>query len=282
MGNFDEYFPFDPGFGASANAARWRKMARLWAPDGVLQGYNNGLSASVISGGATTISTGAVFNHGYYCEISNPQSISITGTGTGTIVAKVDMVNEVASIYYKDGATDYGASPTTNFEQSASNWEIPLWGVVTPTLTDLRTMVSPGQGVGWWVTSPGPIPVAANQTVQTNFLTARVPYTGMALLRGEILVTFNDSSAGQSAACQLTYQFGSGDQQVTPTTTPAIPGGGPSATALAMPVAISGLIPVAQGKKTVGWRVTAGAGTSTLKLTTLTASLTMLSLPATA
>ena len=71
-------------------------------------------------------------------------------------------------------------------------------------------------------------------TVQTNFLTVRVPYAGKALLRGEILVTYTDSRTAQSAICGLTYQQGQSDQQLTPTITPSTQGvrspRGPAAT----------------------------------------------------
>ena len=279
MGVLDEFFPFDLGFGYPANTTRWRKMAQLWQSDGVYGGYLNQLSAA-LAGTTVTVQSGGLFIHGYYGEVQNPQSL--TGIGTnGTVVAGVDLVNQSVSIYYRDQVVDYGPNATTNFAQNANTWEIPLWLVSGSTLIDLRTMITPAAGTGWWATAAGPVSISPAQTIQTNLLTLRIPYTGKVLIRGELLVTFSDASQIQSAICQLTYQFGQSDVQATPTITPGIPGGGPASTPVAVPVALSAQVPVTQGKKTVGWRVTAGLG-PLMNLTTLTASATMLNQPAAA
>ena len=258
-------------------------MAQLWQSDGVISGSGNGSQLNAtIAGSTVTVNPGAVFIHGYYAELQNAQNLTV-GTN-GTIVAQVQFSTEVVDLYYKDGAVDYGPSATLNFEQSANNWEIPLWLVSSGTLIDLRTMITAASGSGWWGTTTGPVTVASSTTVQTNFLTLRVPYAGQALLRGELLLTFTDSSQAQSAICQLTYQFGLAEQQVTSTTTPSIPGGDPAGVPTSMPVALSGMIPVTQGRKGtptggVGWRVTAGTGPG-LTLATLTATVSMSNLPA--
>ena len=98
-------------------------------------------------------------------------------------------------------------------------------------------------------------------------------------MAGTMLVNFSDASAAQSAICQLTYQFGSADQQVTQVATPAIPGSGPAGVPVSVPVALNGLIPTGQGKKSVGWRVTAGTGPS-LTVSTLTAWMMEIGTPA--
>lgn len=290
IGNFDEFFPFDVGKGNPANTARWRKMAQLWTPDGVVANYPVGvpsaqsqLYATPISGGNTTIQPGAVFMHGYYAEVRTAQTISSLGT-SGTIVAKVDLVNQVCLIYFKAGATDYGSNPSTNFEQSASNWEIPLWLVSGTQLTDLRNLIIPGQGVAWWNLVAGPIPVNTSQTVNTQVLTMRVPYAGWVLLRGEMMITFTDVSVAQSIACSLIYENGLSDQYPsTPqTVVPTRPGGGPAGGQTTEVVAMSLLVPVTQGKKIAGWRTTGGTGSPFLNLTTLTMSATMFGLPAAA
>jgi hypothetical protein len=285
LGNFDEYFPFDPGFGASANATRWRKMAKLWCSDGVLANWPSGatptasqLYATAISGNQTTIQPGAVFIHGYYAELLNPQTIIGLGT-SGTIVARVDQVNEVCSIAYRDTVVDYGPTPASNYEQSANTWEIPLWLVSSGSLIDLRTLVGPSAPLAWWGAGPATTTVNPSATQQINFpSTPRLPYVGQAILRGELLVTFSDSSVAQSATCGLTYQYTLGDQQLTPTITPARPAGGPAGAPTAVPVSVSGQIPVTQGKKTVGWRVTAGPG-PLLTVTALSFTLMMVSPP---
>lgn len=274
----DEYFPFDIGYGMPANTARWRKMAALWQSDGVVINYANQLNAT-IAGTSVTVQTGALFIRGYYGELINASGYVISPVGTnGTIVAGVDLVQQTVSIYYRDGVVDYGTNPATNYEQDQNKWEIPLWLVSGASLVDLRTMITPGNACGWWGTVPGPYTVATSTTVQTNFLTCRVPYAGKAMLRGEMLLTFSDASQAQSAACSITYQQGQGDQQASPVITPSTAAGtmmGP----YNMVVPLSGLITVSQGKKIVGWRVTAGTGPQ-ISVQTLIASLLMWNYPA--
>jgi hypothetical protein len=252
-------------------------MAQQWQADGVISGLG-----ATLAGTTVTVTIGALFVHGYYGELQNPASI--TGVGTnGTVVAGVDLSAQTISLYYRDGVLDYGSNPASNYEQDTSKWEIPLWLVSGTTLVDLRTMLTPGAACGWWNTAPGPVSVASTVSVNQAVLTLRVPYAGKALLRGEILVTYTDSRTAQSAICGLTYQQGQSDQQLTPTITPATPGGGPGPGPpyQSEAVSLSGLITVTQGKKVVGWRVTAGTGPG-LSLTTMTASVEMWSLPATA
>ena len=250
-------------------------MAQLWQSDGVCFGLT-----ATLAGTVATMTTGGLFVHGYYGEVQNP--MTITGiTTNGTIVAGVDLNAQTLSIYYRDQVVDYGTNPATSYEQDANVWETPLWLVSGTTLIDLRTLLNPGGGSGWWNTMAGPVSIASTTTLQQNFLTLRVPYAGKALLRGELLLTFTDASQAQSAICQLTYQQGASDQQLTPTITPTKPGGGPAGVANTEALSLSGLIPVTQGKKSVGWRVTAGTGPG-LTIATLTASVQMFNLPAAA
>jgi hypothetical protein len=273
MGLVDEYFPFDLGHGYPANTARWRKMAQLWQSDGVLQGYLNQLNAT-LAGTTVTVQTGGLFLHGYYGEVQTAQSI--TGVGTnGTVVAGVDLVNQTVSIYYRDGVVDYGSG---GYEQDTSKWETPLWLVQGTSLVDFRTMINPGAGCGWWHGLSGSWSVPTSTTNQIQFLGLRVPYAGSAVMRGELLVTYSDASAAQSVICQLTYQYGNTDQQTTLTSTPSIPGGGPAGVSVTSTVSLSGLLSVTQGKKNVGWRVTAGTGPG-ISVSALGASVQMLNVP---
>jgi hypothetical protein len=267
MPNFDETFPWDPGYGAQANAARWRKMGKLWAPDGVVQGYLNQLNCTGTLPNVQ-IQTGAVFVNGYYAEVQNPQSFTM-GTN-GTIVAQVNYANEVAALIYRDTITDYG---TGGFQQDQPGvvttpniWEIPIWGVSGgTTLLDLRNLINPATGLRWAASSPGATPVASNSTLQSSFGLARIPYAAQGFLHGTLLVTFSDMSQVQSAACSLTYQWGASDQQPNPITaadtiTPANTAGFPAGAGISVPVSLITAVPVTQGKKTFGWRVTAGTG----------------------
>jgi hypothetical protein len=278
MGLFDEYFPFDPGFGSSANAARWRKMANLWCPDGVVANYPYGaaatasqLYASPVVGGATTLQPGAVFIHGYYAEISAPQTISGI-LQNGTIVAQVNFNTEVCQLIYRDGVTDYGSNPASNYEQDANIWEVPIWLISSGALVDIRNLISPGRGLRWWTSVATMQPIVASGTLQASIGTARIPHIGTGFLHGTMLLTFTDLSQAQSVACTLTYQWGQTDVQTSPTINPAISGGGPSLQSLSIPVSLTGTIPISQGKKTYGWRVTAGTG-PTIQVSQMTVSL---------
>jgi hypothetical protein len=266
MGNFDEYFPFDPGFGASANAARWRKMANLWMADGVLANYLNQLNAT-IAGSVVTVQTGAVFIHGYYAELQNSQTFTV---GTGTVVAQVNFNTEIVALVYRDGVTDYGSG---GFEQDTNIWEIPIWGIQGgTTLLDLRNLINPAVGLRWTASQAGASPIGSSTTLQTSFGLARIPYVAQGFLHGTLLLTFSDMSTAQSAICQMTYQWGQPDQQVSPSVTPANSAGFPSGASLSVPVGLTGVVPVTQGKKTFGWRVTAGTGPG-IQVSQLTLSL---------
>jgi hypothetical protein len=285
--NFDEYFPFDKGFGASANSARWRKMAQLWCPDGVLQNYPTGVSTvtqlfATIASNTVTIQPGAAFIHGYYAEVMAPQNV-VSVTGNGTIVAGVDLVNEICSIYYKSGATDY-----SGYTQSLSLWEIPLWLVTGgATLTDLRTFIIGGQGVTWAGRLDGPISIATGGTsplVMAQFMVARVPYAGWAKIEGSAMITLTDLSAAQTASCQLTYQQGvAGQAQLAPTTAMqpgnSAWGAGMSLQTLALPITLSGVIPVTTGLKNAGWLVVAGPGPG-IQVSNMTLSMRLIDLGA--
>ena len=279
--NLDEYYPMDIGQGMPANTYRWRKMALLWQCDGVVGNYANQLNvaSTTVTGGAVTIQTGALYIHGYYGELINAAGYVISPVGTnGTIVAGVDMNQQIVSIYYRDGIVDYGSIPASYYQQDQNKWEIPLWLVSGTTLIDLRTMITPSAGSGWWNTVAGPFTVATSTTLQQNFLTCRVPYATKAMLRGELLLTFSDASQAQTAACSITYQQGQTDQQSSPVITPSTTAGtmmGPYNTI----IPLSGLINVTQGKKLVGWRVTAGTGPQ-ISVATLIASLLMWNVPA--
>jgi hypothetical protein len=287
MPNFDEYFPFDPGYGASANAARWRKMANLWQSDGVIKGYLNEMAGS-FAAGSITVATGGCFIHGYYAEIITAQSL--TPSGNGTVVAQVDFNTQVCQVYFKQNAMDYGPSVTLNYEQSANKWEIPLHLYSGGTLYDLRTLIDPGMGLAWWGHYDSTFTVATNSTSQTAaaFLTPRIPYGvsplgAPALLQGTALVTFNNLATAQTATLSLIYQNGQADQYPRSGTlvvpiTPGVGGGGSDA-ALALPVSLSMLVPaVTQGRKTAGWIVSAGAGPS-IQAGSMTLTMTMIGMP---
>jgi len=263
MGVLDEFFPFDLGHGNPANTARWRKMASEWQNDGVLYQYLNQLNAT-LSGTTITVNTGGVYIHGYYGEVQNSQSI--TGVGTnGTVVAGVDFNAQQISIYYRDGVVSYGSNPTTNYEQSANKWEIPLWLVNGTILWDVRTRILPGSPLGWNTTYAGSLQMCGGQPTsqQIDLMPIWVPFNCYAEVRSEISLNFTDASQLQNVQCQLTYQYGQADAQLASNVvTPAIPGGGPAGQSDTRGVAISGSLLMTQGRKTVGWQLTASTLTT--------------------
>jgi hypothetical protein len=277
--NFDEYFPFDPGYGASANAARWQKMAKLWAADGVVANYLNQMKATMV-GNIVTVQTGAVFIHGYYAEIQANQAITV-GTN-GTIVAQANFNTEIVTLVYRDGIIDYGSNPNNSYEQDTNIWEIPIWLISGGVLVDLRNLINPATGLRWWTSSAPTLTITTSTTGQYNIMTARIPYAAQGFIHGTLLVTFSDLSQAQSAACTLTYQYGvSGEQALSPTVTPAISAGGAGGQAISIPVSLTGIVSVLPGKKIAGWRVTAGTGPA-IQVAQMTLSLWAGGIPAAA
>lgn len=280
---FDETFPFDPGFGQSANSTRWRKMASLWQSDGVVP-TGNSLMATGPVGGIVTIQPGAVYIHGLYAELKANQGITITGSGTGTIVAQANLLtnNEFIQLIYRDGVVDYGTTPATAYEQDGTIWEIPLWMVSGGTLTDLRTFINPGSDLVWWNHSDNAVAINSAATQQVPVVTARIPYSGWAWLQGTALLQFSDSTQAQQATCSLTYQYGvSGGEAYTSTNviSPQTSAGGTVPKPVYMPVTLTAWAQVkTPGRKSAGWLVTAGTG-PTIYLSQMTVTLRLAGVP---
>lgn len=300
---FDEFYPFDPNFGAPANAFRWRKMAQLWQSDGVRANWPGGVAATVRdlyatnSGLTITIQPGAVFIHGYYAELTptttnHPWPLNISATLNGTLVAQANLStnNENVQLVWRDTVMDYGSNASTNFAQDITQdktiWEIPLWQMQNGTLVDLRTMINPGADVSWWAqynpASPVTIGTGLTNGAATGqqMLKARVPYVGSAVLTGTMLLTFPDLSQAQNATCQLVYQSGVAGEQspatlgtVPPGIVPAISGGLTAGQSHSIPVTLTSWVNVTQGLKTAGWYVKAGSGAAGIQISQMTLSM---------
>lgn len=256
----DEFFPFDPGFGASANASRWRKMAALWQADGVVNNYLSSLSATQ-SGNQITVNPGGLFIHGYYGELQSAKTFTVGSNGTIVAQANLPTNNEFIQLTYRDGVVDYGTNPSSSYEQDANVWEMPLWLISSGSLVDLRTLIQPGGDLIWWNHSDAAQPVSSGSTIPISFVTARVPYAGWASLQGSALITFTDLSQIQQATCSLVYQYGvTGEQYISPAISPGNTAGATAGQQLSLPVSLTGWAPVRQGRKTAGWLVTAGNG----------------------
>jgi hypothetical protein len=144
----DNYFPFDQGPGETASQTRWRSMARLFHPSGVVNGYANQFAAT-IANGIVTVQTGAVWVDGFYGESISNKTVSVTGTGM--IVARMDPTQRQVFIVYVPNQT----TPTQNL---TGLWEIPLYHVTSgTTLTDIRqyctpippAVIPPARGWAW-------------------------------------------------------------------------------------------------------------------------------------
>jgi len=128
----DTYFPFDTGPGNSATRDRWRSMARLFNPPGVVPGYANQCIPS-IAGSQVSIGLGAMWIDGFYGEISTVAK-TVTVTGPGQVVACMDPNDRSIKIFFRPGQN----TPTQNL---TGIYEIPLAqiaGTTTFTLTDIR------------------------------------------------------------------------------------------------------------------------------------------------
>lgn len=289
---FDEFYPFDPTYGAPANAFRWRKMAQLWQADGVRANWLNQLNAtnSLLS---VTVQPGACFIHGYYAEMAagHTPAMTFTATNNGTLVVQANLAtnNENIMLVWRDGVMDYGPNASSNFAQDITQdrtiWEMPLWQMQNGTLVDLRTTINPGGDISWWAQyNPTPVTIAtgtANAVGQgQQMLKARVPYAGFALLTGTMLLTFPDLSQAQNATCQLVYQSGvAGEQSPAtlgtppPGIVPSISGGGAAGASISIPVTLTSWVPVAQGLKSAGWYVKAGNGAAGVQISQMTLSM---------
>ena len=147
-------WPTDGGDGSVATEARWRKMARLWAPSAVVKGAGSEL-APTLAFPNLTIATGAAWLDGHYTELA--ASTVLTATANGLAVARVDPTINKAEIVWRDGAT----TPTQTPE---GIWELPLYKTVASVGTDLRVLAEavipsppytpPASDPGWSVT-PG-------------------------------------------------------------------------------------------------------------------------------
>jgi hypothetical protein len=139
---FDEYFPFNKGFGSPANASRWQKMSKIWSGDGVDIGvdfqFGNVGNPTTYAGTTVTLQSGAVYLQGYYAELlaSAPLAITVPNNPTGVIVAHLNILTSVMEPLYLNGLS----VPPVN---SATDAYLFLWKLVAGVFTDKRVLVGP-------------------------------------------------------------------------------------------------------------------------------------------
>lgn len=126
-------WPTDAGDGSVSTEERWRKMAQLWAPSGVVDGYLDRLDPD-LSGSTVTVGAGGAWIDGHYAEQLTSSSVSVTSNGL--VVIRFTPADNVFELLYRDGAT----TPT----QTDATWELPIAQMSGGAMTDLREFVTRG------------------------------------------------------------------------------------------------------------------------------------------
>jgi hypothetical protein len=126
-------WPTDAGDGSVSTEARWRAMARLWAPSGVVDGYLDRLDPDYATG-TVTVGAGAAWIDGHYAEQLTSSSVAVTSNGL--VVIRWTPAANTFELLYRDGAT----TPT----QTDPTWELPIAQMSGGAMTDLREFVARG------------------------------------------------------------------------------------------------------------------------------------------
>lgn len=123
-----------PADGSVATEARWRKMARYWAPSTVLAHYNGELQPT-LTFPSLTVANGAAWVDGHLCELAG--SSVLTATTDGMAVVRYTPSTNVAELIWRDGA---GLVPA---QIPGDIWEVVIARVVGGVLVDLRQPYEP-------------------------------------------------------------------------------------------------------------------------------------------
>lgn len=134
-------WPTDGAAGSVATELQWRKMGRLWAPSGVVQGVGGEMAPS-LAGTNLTVQAGSCWVDGHFCELTSTQVL--TTTANGLCVVRFDPAANSAQLLYLDGVSTPTQNPT-------GTWELPIAQIVGSALTDLRgiTITGAGGDTGW-------------------------------------------------------------------------------------------------------------------------------------
>ncbi len=130
-------WPTDAADGSVANEARWRKMARTWAPSGVVAGQGADM-APTLAFPNLTVQAGAAWVDGHYCELGGAQVLAVTANGLA--VVRFDPAANTAELLYRDGVSVPAQNPT-------GVWEQPIARISGSALIDARgPLVRPVSG----------------------------------------------------------------------------------------------------------------------------------------
>lgn len=149
--DLDLYQPFDAGNGANVTEDNWRKMARMWLPNGVIAGEDSECSADGDGSGLLVkVQTGKLWLRGEYGENTSVKSIalsSVAGIAGGSsrydrIVARMDpTLNKIQLDVLTGTPAATGTQVAPSLTQSASGiWEVSLCR--TPALTNATTVIN--------------------------------------------------------------------------------------------------------------------------------------------
>jgi hypothetical protein len=183
-------WPTDGADGSVANEARWRKMGRLFAANGVASGIANEL-APTLAFPNLTIQAGAAWVDGHYTESASVQTL--TATANGMAVVRFDPAANTAELLWRDGASSPSQNPN-------GVWELPLAKTVGSAITDLRSFSSPGAPLQTFVIDNVVdviIPTGGdNDMIPVGSFT--MPFTGSFVFQGSLKVA--NSTAGLLSA----------------------------------------------------------------------------------
>lgn len=121
-------WPTDGAAGSVATEARWRSMARHWAPSGIAAGVGGEMALS-LSFPTLTVQSGACWVDGHYCELLTTQTL--TATANGIAVVRFDPAANSADLIWRDGVSVPAESPT-------GTWELAIARTSASALGDLR------------------------------------------------------------------------------------------------------------------------------------------------
>lgn len=144
---FDLYVPAEIGAGAQANIERWRKMAKMYARDGVVRpkyfnwppssGEQNPLSVYGWDwgSGAVSVAPGPCWVNGFYGRNYERKVLAVPAGGQGLVVVRLDPIAQELLLVFRPGA----AGPGDVIRQPDGLWEIPLaWMQTDGQILDLR------------------------------------------------------------------------------------------------------------------------------------------------
>jgi hypothetical protein len=145
-------WPTDGADGSVSSEARWRKMARMWAPSGVKAVGD--LAPTLVAGPTINVAIGQCWVDGHFGELTAPASIP--ASSAGLLVVRFTPADNHCELLYRDAVS----TPT----QTDPTWELPIALMSGGVLTDVRKIAALGGNQ--------PIPMAmARSTAAVNIPT---------------------------------------------------------------------------------------------------------------